>query len=142
MGPSEGGTATLMAVHPTFALSAPAEAASVPILRREVVGYLTGIDACTGRTEDVRLAVSEALSNAVIHAYRDREAPGDLEVSALMHDDTLEVVVRDDGDGMAPRHDSPGLGLGLPVIAHTTDRYEVHRAAGSTGTEVRMCFDC
>ena len=63
-------------------------------------------------------------------------------VSALLSDDTLEVVVRDCGTGMAPRDDSPGLGLGLPVIAHMTDGYEIQYADGSTGTEIRMRFDC
>ena len=112
------------------------------MLRGEVVGYLTGMDVCTGRTEDVRLAVSEALSNVVIHAYRDRDEPGDLEVSAALRDHTFEVVVRDCGIGMAPPDDSPGLGLGIPVIEHTTDCYEIQCADGSTGTEIRMLFDC
>ncbi len=112
------------------------------MLRREVVGFLAGVDLCADRTEDIRLAVSEALSNAVIHAYRDRDEPGDLEVSASRGDHTIEVVVRDCGSGMAPRDDSPGLGLGMPVIAHTTDCFEIQCANGSTGTEIRMRFDC
>jgi anti-sigma regulatory factor (Ser/Thr protein kinase) len=131
-----------MAVFPTLALSAPAEASSVPKLRGEVVGYLAELDSCTDRTEDVRLAVSEALSNAVVHAYRDRDEPGDLEVSAVLRDHRFEVVVRDGGCGMAPRHDSPGLGLGLPVIEHTTDAYAIQEAEGSTGTEIHMLFNC
>jgi serine/threonine-protein kinase RsbW/stage II sporulation protein AB (anti-sigma F factor) len=126
----------------TFALSAPAEAASVPLLRREVVEFVERSEVCLERTADIRLAVSEALSNAVVHAYRHTDEPGKLEVSAERSDNTVEVVVRDCGSGMNPRHDSPGLGLGLPVIAHTTDRYEVQCADGSTGTEIHMCFDC
>ena len=126
----------------TFELSAPAEAASVPLLRREVVEFVESGDVCLERTEDIRLAVSEALSNAVIHAYRHRDEPGKLEVSAERTDHTIEVIVRDCGSGMAPRDDSPGLGLGLPVIELTTDRYEVQCADGTTGTEIHMRFDC
>jgi serine/threonine-protein kinase RsbW/stage II sporulation protein AB (anti-sigma F factor) len=131
-----------MTCYPTFASSAPAEAASVSMLRGEVVGYLAGADVCGERAEDIRLAVSEALSNAVVHAYRDRDTPGEMEVNACRCDDTLEVIVRDGGSGMAPRNDSPGLGLGLPVIARMADRVEVHGVEGSTGTEIRMCFEC
>lgn len=127
---------------PTLALSAPAEAASVTMLRREVVGFLQEADVCATRTEDIRLAVSEALSNAVLHAYRDRDEPGDLEVSAEYLDNSVEVVVRDCGSGMSPRDDSPGLGLGLPVIQHTSDRYEIECPDGGVGTEIRMRFDC
>jgi serine/threonine-protein kinase RsbW/stage II sporulation protein AB (anti-sigma F factor) len=126
----------------TFALSAPAEAASVPLLRREVVEFVEASDVCHERTADIRLAVSEALSNAVIHAYRHTDGPGRLEVSAERTDHTVEVIVRDCGSGMAPRSDSPGLGLGLPVIANTADCYEIQCADGTTGTEIRMRFDC
>ena len=126
----------------TLALTAPAEAASVPMLRHEVVGLVTGADVCHERTEDIRLAVSEALSNAVIHAYRHTDEPGTLEVSAPRTADGVEVIVRDCGSGMTPRDDSPGLGLGLPVIEHTTDCYEIQCADGTTGTEIRMRFEC
>ena len=126
----------------TFERTAPAEAASVPLLRREVVEFVEAADVCEERTADIRLAVSEALSNAVVHAYRHTDKPGNLEVSAERTADAVEVVVRDCGSGMAPREDSPGLGLGLPVIEYTTDRYEVQCADGSTGTEIRMHFDC
>ena len=126
----------------TFERSAPAEAASVPLLRREVIDFVAGTDVCVERTEDIRLAVSEALSNAVVHAYRHTDGLGSLEISAERTADAVEVVVRDCGSGMAPRDDSPGLGLGLPVIAHTTDRYEIQCPDGSRGTEIRMHFDC
>jgi anti-sigma regulatory factor (Ser/Thr protein kinase) len=54
----------------------------------------------------VALAVSEAVSNAVVHAYTDAESPGDVEVVAQRHlDNGLEVVVSDDGHGMHPRPD-------------------------------------
>lgn len=127
---------------PTLAVNAPAEPASVPFLRCKVVCFLAEHDVCVERTEDIRLAVSEALSNAVLHAYRDSPAAGDLEVIAVRDDGSVEVVVRDSGSGLSPRPDSPGLGLGLPVIARTTDRYVIEQPDAPGGTEIRMRFDC
>ena len=49
-------------------------------------------------------------------------------------------MVCDNGLGMSPRTDSPGLGLGLPVIAEVADRVEV--VDGAPGTQLRMTFDC
>ncbi len=51
--------------------------------------------------------------------------------------------MRDTGSGMAPRPDSPGLGLGLPVIAHATDSYDIEQPGDAPGgTSIRMHFDC
>ena len=50
------------------------------------------------------------------------------------------VTVRDHGTGMAPRVDSPGLGVGLPVMAAIADALEID-TPGDAGTLVRMTFD-
>ena len=88
----------------------------------------------------VALCVSEAVSNVVMHAYRDRERPGEVEVEVERPNGYLCLRVRDHGCGLAPRTDSPGLGLGLPLIAETASSVEV-RTPGGGGTEVRMRFD-
>ena len=72
---------------------------------------------------DVKLAVTEACTNAVVHAYPDGEGP--LEVAAYVRDDRLMLVVRDEGRGIVPRTDSPGLGLGLPLIATLAEALEL-----------------
>ncbi|MGZ4267904.1 MAG: ATP-binding protein [Solirubrobacteraceae bacterium] len=130
-----------MPVAPTFARFAPAEPSSVPFLRREIVGFVAEHDICADRTEDIRLAVSEALTNAVVHAYRGHPDAGELEVRASRTEHSVEVVVCDRGVGMAPRADSPGLGLGLPVIAEIADRFDIEHPGGM-GTMIRMRFDC
>jgi serine/threonine-protein kinase RsbW len=50
------------------------------------------------------------------------------------------VCVTDDGSGMAPRDDSPGIGLGLPLIRHLADQFEHRRPPGNVGTELWMHF--
>ena len=71
------------------------------------------------------MVVSEAVTNAVVHAYRDRERPGQVHVSASLEDEGVEVAVADDGIGLRPRADSPGVGLGMPLIADLADRVEI-----------------
>jgi serine/threonine-protein kinase RsbW len=86
----------------------------------------------------VRLAVSEAVSNVVLHGYREADA-GRFTVTVEMHADELRVTVRDDGCGMQPRTDSPGAGLGLPLIAQLSQSFTVS-APPDGGTEVCMTF--
>jgi serine/threonine-protein kinase RsbW len=88
----------------------------------------------------VALAVTEAVTNAVLHAYVDAPEPGEIEVVVQASErDTVEILVCDDGRGMRPRTDSPGLGLGLPLVATLTERFEVQARDGG-GTRVRMAF--
>ena len=88
----------------------------------------------------VALAVTEAITNAVVHAYADAPEPGEIEVVVQrLPDDGLEILVCDDGRGMMPRHDSPGIGLGLPLVATLAERFEV-QARADGGTKVLMAF--
>ena len=73
---------------------------------------------------DIKLAITEACTNVVIHAYDDGEV-GLLEVDASIEDNLLTVVIRDRGRGIVPRPDSPGLGLGLPLIATLAETLEL-----------------
>jgi len=88
---------------------------------------------------DIALAVTEAATNVVLHAYRDRDEPGRLEIEVERNGDHVCVSVRDEGTGLAPRVDSPGLGLGLGLIAQVADSADV-RAPENGGTEVVMRF--
>jgi anti-sigma regulatory factor (Ser/Thr protein kinase) len=64
----------------------------------------------------VQIVVSEAVANAVIHAYPDR-APGQVRLEAWLDDELLTVVVADDGVGMSSGRGSHGLGEGLASFA-------------------------
>jgi serine/threonine-protein kinase RsbW/stage II sporulation protein AB (anti-sigma F factor) len=87
----------------------------------------------------LELAVTEAATNVVLHAYRDVTQDGCIHVAARRVGDALEVAIGDDGVGMSPNPDSPGLGLGLSLIAHEADSCEI-RAPRTGGTEVLMRF--
>jgi stage II sporulation protein AB (anti-sigma F factor) len=111
--------------------------AAVPGVRRAVVDFaeLHGV----GVGPDVALAVSEAITNAVLHAYRDGVA-GEVRVVACAEPTRLVVVVRDYGCGMKPNPDSPGLGLGLAVIGRLATELNIERPDEGGGTRLRMCF--
>ena len=91
---------------------------------------------------DVELATSEALTNVVMHAYRDCDAPGPmtLRVGLDRTAEVLEVGVADSGSGMVPRPDSPGAGLGLSIMVGVADRLDVGPGADGHGTEVSLSF--
>ena len=105
-------------------------------MRREIAAFASRCGMDPEGVEAVRLAVSEAATNAVVHAYR--EAQGSLAVRATVRDGELLVVVCDTGVGLVPRPDSPGLGLGMPLIASVTSRFQV--VSDDAGTEVHMAF--
>jgi serine/threonine-protein kinase RsbW len=87
----------------------------------------------------MELAVSEAVTNAVVHAYRGPEPAGRIELEATLTEDGLCVYVRDDGAGLTPVAESPGLGLGLPLMANLSERFEVRNRNGG-GTEIVLHF--
>jgi anti-sigma regulatory factor (Ser/Thr protein kinase) len=108
-----------------------AEPAAVPLARAVLTRFAERENASEGVRSALALAVTEACSNVVLHAYVDADAPGYVEVSAGRANGALVVEVRDDGRGMTPRIDSPGLGVGLALIAQMADAFEIRtRASG------------
>jgi serine/threonine-protein kinase RsbW/stage II sporulation protein AB (anti-sigma F factor) len=127
-----------MAGPAPFRQSAAATADAVPRLRGEIERYLLEAGVDDELVTSVILSLSEALSNVVLHAYPG-DAPGPVHVDATLGAASLEVVVADEGRGMAPRLDSPGAGLGLPIIAKLATTVEIAHE-GERGTRLTMSF--
>jgi anti-sigma regulatory factor (Ser/Thr protein kinase) len=123
---------------PDLELKLPARAENVAVVRHAFGGFAEALNVDEQTLADIKLAVTEACTNVVIHAY-ERDELGDLEVDATIDDQRLTVVIRDNGRGIVPRPDSPGLGLGLPLIATLADTLELGKD-GTEHTEVRMTF--
>jgi len=117
----------------------PAVPESVGAIRRFARDVAKRCGADERMASDITLAVSEAATNVVVHAYQDTD-PGTLALAAESHDDEVCFEVIDEGGGLIPRADSPGLGLGLPLIAHLTERFEVRPRRQGRGTELFMAF--
>ncbi len=123
---------------PDMELSLPARAENIPLVRHVFGAFGEAFAVDEQLLSDVRLAVTEACANVVVHAYAGRP-PGPLEVLATRLGDELTVVVRDEGPGIGPRPGSPGLGLGLPLIASLAESVQLGRDEHQR-TEVRMTF--
>jgi serine/threonine-protein kinase RsbW/stage II sporulation protein AB (anti-sigma F factor) len=126
-----------------FSETRAAYAVNVPALRREVVAFAEAQGATPMVLGSIGQAVGEALNNIVMHAYRDDLEPGSMTVDAHRELSHLAVAVIDEGRGFEPRADSPGVGLGMPVIASFAATLSVAAADASDrpGTIVLMGFD-
>ncbi len=127
---------------PVVFLDLPARAEGVGVVRQALVGVADGLALDTTILSDAKMAVTEACTNCVVHAYPHAE-DGRFEVEMFADEVSLTVVVRDHGAGLDTaqegRSGTAALGLGMPLIAALSDRFEVDATPGS-GTEVRMTF--
>lgn len=87
--------------------------------------------------EAIRLAISEAVTNAVRYAYEGVAGP--IHLCAAVSERGLTVTVADEGRGVRPHLDRQGLGLGLALIADAADRVAIAKRSGG-GTELQMLF--
>ena len=119
--------------HVTLAL--PAVAASVGEARRQVDRVVDDADSTC--REQIALAVSEASSNAVMHAYPD--GTGEFSLFAVRAGGELIVSVGDTGRGVSGPTPSPGLGFGLSLIRSAATQIAMSEPPGG-GTVVQMRF--
>jgi anti-sigma regulatory factor (Ser/Thr protein kinase) len=123
---------------PDMELALPARAENIAIVRHALGGFAEAYAIPDGRLSDIRLAVTEACANVVVHAYPDRQ-DGEMEVLASVEGEEMTVRVRDWGRGIRPRPDSPGLGLGLSLIAALAETVQLGHDE-QEHTEVKMTF--
>lgn len=129
-----------MSTPPDVSVSLPARPEGVGVVRQAVTGIADALDLDDTILADVKMAVTEACTNVVVHAYDSHDGVVDVEIAA--GEDALTIRVRDHGSGIQPRatrSEPPALGLGLPLIAALSDSYELRGGIGQ-GTEVRMTF--
>ena len=116
----------------------PAAPESVAAVRAKVGRFAARAGAPPSTVDGVKLAVSEAATNVVVHAYHEASEPGFIHVEATVEAGELRVSVADSGPGIRPHDDGPGLGLGLAIIGQLADHVELLQ--GGTGLYVLMRF--
>jgi serine/threonine-protein kinase RsbW len=121
-------------------LSLPAVPSSVRKARNAVAQAVVDLAAGERVADDVRLCVSEAVSNVVRHAYGG-PARGEVEIFVEREEDGIEVVVRDTGRGMSRSlRAAKAGGYGIKIIDRLARRVTI-TSKPRAGTELRMLFD-
>ena len=139
---STGGTpgpAGASGACPAVRLLMPALPANVALVRQALAGLTDELGVGAARAADMKIALTEACTNVVVHAYGDEAGP--LEVTMDVEHGRLVLSVRDRGDGLHPlpgRDEGAPLGFGLALIASLSD--ELGLVGGRHGTEVRIAF--
>jgi serine/threonine-protein kinase RsbW/stage II sporulation protein AB (anti-sigma F factor) len=116
-----------------------AEPHSVGQARHAVEAHLRAAGLDGHLLADVIIAVNEAASNVVAHAYRDADLPGEFALDLDRDGDELQVTVRDEGCGPLPNPNSEGIGMGIPLMSSLSETFEI-KGNPDFGTEVRMTF--
>jgi len=127
------------ASKPEVRLLMPALPANVALVRQALAGLTDELGVEPARAADMKIALTEACTNVVVHAYGDD--PGPLEVTMVVEHGRLVLSVRDRGNGLHPlpgRDEGAPLGFGLALIASLSD--ELGLVGGRHGTEVRIAF--
>jgi stage II sporulation protein AB (anti-sigma F factor) len=122
----------------------PSIASNVALARVTLASFAMQLEFTLGELEEIRVAVSEAVSNAVIHAYPDKI--GDIVINALIDNGTLEIEVIDFGKGIEDLNlartpafstDPERMGLGLVFMESFMDQMDIESKLNS-GTRVVM----
>jgi serine/threonine-protein kinase RsbW len=123
-------------------LSLPAQPRNIAVVRRALEAIAEEISLPRRLIEDMRLAVTEACTNVVRHAYseHDAEDANAMRVELLPDRHGMQVIVEDRGRGLGPSPDARGPGLGLPLIAALTSALEVSHGADDRGSRIAMWF--
>jgi serine/threonine-protein kinase RsbW len=127
----------------TVRLSVPARAEYIALARLA----LSGLADIAGLTEeqvaDLKLALTEAVSNSVRHAYA--EEAGFVSIAYELTGDALAVEVVDDGKGFDPERPAPlegeeltEGGLGIAIIRSIADEFELQSQPGVRGSRLRF----
>ena len=124
----------------------PSNSANESFARTAVAAFMSQLDPTIEEMTDVKTAVSEAVTNCIVHAYRD--TIGNILIEARIYDDgRIFISVKDKGCGIPdvskarePLFTTGGserAGLGFAVMESFTDRLRVRSAVGK-GTTVTM----
>ena len=125
-------------------LRIPAKAEYITLCRLALTGLSQLREIGDDTMSDLKLALTEAVSNSVRHAYGP-SGDGHVDVTYELAPDSIGIEVVDDGDGFdpdeAPSFDGGALsegGLGIAIIRSIADEFEIQSAPGKRGSRLRF----
>lgn len=115
--------------------------------RIAVAAFVSQLDPTVEELNDLKTAVSEAVTNAIIHGY-DSDPEGIVTIEARIEGDTVSIVIRDEGKGIedlelarqplfTSRPELERSGMGFTIMENFMDEFEAASEPGR-GTEIRM----
>jgi len=127
-------------------LEFPSLSENVAFARSAAAVFASRLDFTLDEIDEIKVAASEAVSNAVVHAYRGG-APGPVRMTLEVRDGALVITVEDDGCGIedvewakeAAHTTDPEerMGLGLVFISEYMNEVDLTSTVGR-GTRLRM----
>ena len=128
----------------TVRLTIPARAEYITLCRLALTGIARVRDFSDEVLADLKLALTEAASNSVRHAYAGDDHAGVVEISYELLPDRLVIEVTDEGEGFDPA-DAEGLpeelsegGLGIAIIRAIADEVQIGAQADGKGSRLRF----
>jgi serine/threonine-protein kinase RsbW len=121
-------------------LTLPARPENVAVVRQVLGAFADAHNLARDVVDDMRLAVTEACTNVVRHAY-DGLRPGTLEIVIRPEGTLIDVIVSDTGRGMTTSPDTAGPGLGIPLIAALAHKLVIEHSPRA-GSRLAMSFAC
>jgi serine/threonine-protein kinase RsbW len=127
----------------TVRLTIPARAEYITLCRLALTGIARLRELSDELLADLKLALTEATSNSVRHAYGDKD-PGVVEISYELFPDRLVIEVTDEGEGFDPAAAEASAdelsegGLGIAIIRAIADEVEIGAQPGGKGSRLRF----
>jgi serine/threonine-protein kinase RsbW len=138
------GTSTSNGNGATVRLTIPARAEYITLCRLALTGIARVRDLPDEILADLKLALTEAASNSVRHAYAGADDGGVVQISYELRPDRLVIEVTDEGEGFDPEEAegppeelSEG-GLGIAIIRAIADEVEIGTQPGGKGSRLRF----
>jgi len=113
-----------------------ATADNIRTARHAVSDFLADHGCADDVLHDVRLAVSEACANVVLHAY---DGLAEFEIDVTVRHPTAVITVRDHGRGLGAMSPGPHFGVGLRIMTEVADRIRFSEPPDG-GTQVSLTF--
>jgi serine/threonine-protein kinase RsbW len=125
-------------------LRIPAKAEYITLCRLALTGIAQLREIGEDTMADLKLALTEAVSNSVRHAY-GKDGDGQVDITYRLEPDRLHIEVVDDGNGFDP-DEAPALdgdelsegGLGIAIIKTIADEFEIQSKPGARGSRLRF----
>ena len=141
---SEQGAGSAEDAGRTVRLTIPAKPEYITLSRLALSGLSRVRPLADDTLADLKLALTEACSNSVRHAYDDGE--GHVDIQFVLLDDRLVIEVADDGTGFEPHSTDPVApggelsegGLGIAIIRSIADEVEIADGPGGRGSRLRF----